>query len=102
NKIVKISFNVKNTGKRAGAEVAQVYIAPISPKVGRPVKELKAYQKINLQPGKTGKITLTLVARDFAYFDVDLHDFIADAGDYEILVGSSCQDIRLKGLCTLS
>lgn len=102
NKIVKISFNVKNTGKRAGAEVAQVYIAPISPKVGRPVKELKAYQKINLQPGKTGKITLTLIAKDFAYFDVDLHDFIADAGDYEILVGSSCQDIRLKGLCTLS
>lgn len=102
SKIVKISFQVKNTGKKAGAEVAQVYIAPISPRVGRPVKELKAYKKIKLQPGKTGKITLTLTAKDFAYFDTDIHGFIADAGDYEILIGASCEDIRLKGLCTLA
>ena len=102
SKIVKVSFTVKNTGKKAGAETAQVYIAPISPKVDRPVKELKAYKKIKLQPGKSGKVTLTLSPQDFAYFDTDIHDFIADAGDYEILVGASCEDIRLRGLCTLA
>ena len=102
SKIVKVSFTVKNTGKKAGAEIAQVYIAPIAPKVDRPVKELKAYKKIKLQPGKSGKVTLTLSPQDFAYFDTDIHGFIADAGDYEILVGASCEDIRLKGICTLA
>lgn len=102
SKIVKVSFTVKNTGKKAGAETAQVYIAPISPKADRPVKELKAYKKIKLQPGKSGKVTLTLSPQDFAYFDTDIHGFIADAGDYEILVGASCEDIRLKGICTLA
>lgn len=102
SKIVKVSFTVKNTGKKAGAETAQVYIAPIAPKVDRPVKELKAYKKIKLQPGKSGKVTLTLSPQDFAYFDTDIHGFITDAGDYEILVGASCEDIRLKGICTLA
>ena len=102
SKIVKVSFTVKNTGKKAGAETAQVYIAPIAPKVDRPVKELKAFKKIKLQPGKSGKVTLTLSPQDFAYFDTDIHGFIADAGDYEILVGASCEDIRLKGICTLA
>lgn len=102
SKIVKVSFTVKNTGKRAGAETAQVYIAPITPKIDRPVKELKAYKKIKLQPGKSGKVTLTLSPEDFSYFDTDIHAFIADAGDYEILVGASCEDIRLRGLCTLA
>lgn len=101
-KNVKLSFTVKNTGKKAGAEIAQVYIAPISPSVDRPVKELKAYAKVELTAGKSKKVSLTLTQQDFAYFDEHLHDFIADAGDYEILVGASCEDIRLKGIATLS
>ena len=99
---IKLSFTIKNTGKRIGSETAQIYIAPIAPKVDRPDKELKAYTKIKLAPGKSGKVTVTLKQQDFAYFDEDLHDFIADAGDYEILVGASCEDIRLKGITTLS
>lgn len=99
---VKLSFTVKNTGKKAGAEIAQVYIAPIAPKVDRPVKELKAYAKVELAAGKSKKVSLTLKQQDFAYFDEHLHDFIADAGDYEILVGASCEDIRLKGIATLA
>lgn len=101
-KNVKLSFTVKNTGKKAGAEIAQVYIAPISPSVDRPVKELKAYAKVELATGKSKKVSLTLTQQDFAYFDEHLHDFIADAGDYEILVAASCEDIRLKGIATLS
>lgn len=99
---VKLTFTVKNTGKRIGAEVAQIYVAPIAPKVDRPDKELKAYAKVELAPGKSRKVTITLKQEDFAYFDEHLHDFIADAGDYEILVGASCEDIRLKGIATLS
>ena len=101
-KHVKLSFTVKNTGKREGAEVVQVYVAPIAATVDRPVKELKAFDKVELAPGKSKKVTLTLRQEDFAYFDEHLHDFIADAGDYEILVGASCDDIRLKGIATLA
>lgn len=101
-KHVKLSFTVKNTGKIEGAEVVQVYVAPIAAKVDRPVKELKAFDKVELAPGKSKKVTLTLRQEDFAYFDEHLHDFIADAGDYEILVGASCDDIRLKGIATLA
>lgn len=99
---VKLTFTVKNTGKRAGAEIAQVYVAPIAPKVDRPDKELKNFAKIELAPGRSKKVSLTLKQEDFAYFDEQLHDFIADAGDYEILVGASCEDIRLRGIATLA
>ena len=101
-KNVKLSFTVKNTGKKAGAEIAQVYVAPISPSVDRPVKELKTYAKVELAAGKSKKVSLTLTQQDFAYFDEHLHDFISDAGDYEILIGASCEDIRLKGIATLA
>lgn len=99
---VKLTFTVKNIGRRAGAEVVQVYVAPIAPKVDRPDKELKAFAKVNLSGGRSKKVSLTLKPEDFAYFDVELHQFTADAGDYEILVGASCEDIRLRGLATLS
>ena len=99
---VKLTFTVKNTGKRIGSEVVQVYVAPIASKTDRPDKELKAYAKIELAPGKSRKVSLTLKQEDFAYFDEHIHEFIADAGDYEILVGASCEDIRLKGIATLA
>lgn len=99
---VKLNFTVKNTGKRIGSEIIQVYVAPIAPKVDRPNKELKAYAKVELAPGKSRKVSITLKQEDFAYFDEHLHEFIADAGDYEILVGASCQDIRLKGIAALA
>lgn len=100
-KDVKLTFSVKNTGKRAGAETVQIYIAPIAAQVDRPDKELKAFAKLELGAGRSQKITLTLKQEDFMYFDVQLHKFIAAAGDYEILVGASCEDIRLRGIATL-
>ena len=57
---------------------------------------------MELAAGKSKKVSLTLTQQDFAYFDEHLHDFIADAGDYEILVAASCEDIRLKGIATLA
>lgn len=101
-KNVKLTFSVKNVGKCAGAETAQVYIAPIAAKTDRPDKELKAFAKVELGAGRSKKISLTLKQDAFAYFDEDLHKFITDAGDYEILVGASSGDIRLRGIVTLS
>ena len=101
-KDVKLTFSVKNTGKLAGAEAVQIYIAPIAAQVDRPDKELKAFSKVELGAGRSKKISLTLKQEDFMYYDVQLRKFIADAGDYEILVGASCEDIRLRGIATLS
>lgn len=101
-KNVKLTFSIKNTGKCAGAEVVQVYIAPIAAQVDRPAKELKAFTKVKLDAGRSKKVSLTLKQEDFAYFDENLHKFIADTGDYEILVGASCEDIRLRGIAALS
>lgn len=99
--VLKVNFSIKNTGKKAGAEVVQLYIAPIAPKVERPARELKSFKKVKLLPGKSEKVMLTLTHQDFAYFDSSKHDFTVNTGDYEILVGASCEDIRLKGLFTL-
>lgn len=101
-KDVKLTFTVKNVGKRAGAEIVQIYIAPIAAQVDRPDKELKAFAKVELGAGRSKKVSLTLKQEDFMHFDVQLHKFIADAGDYEILVGASCEDIRLRGIATLN
>lgn len=101
-KDVKLTFSVKNTGKLAGAEAVQIYIAPIAAQVDRPDKELKAFSKVELGAGRSKKISLTLKQEDFMYYDAQLRKFIADAGDYEILVGASCEDIRLRGIATLS
>ena len=101
-KDVKLTFSVKNVGKRAGAEIVQIYIAPIAAQVDRPDKELKAFAKVELEAGRSKKVSLTLKQETFMHFDVQLHKFIADAGDYEILVGASCQDIRLRGIATLN
>ena len=99
---INLTFSVKNIGKRAGAEIVQVYIAPISARTTRPDKELKAFAKVGLGAGKTKKVSLTLKQEDFAYFDEALHKFVTDEGDYEILIGASCEDIRLRGIATLS
>lgn len=101
-KNVKLTFSVKNIGKRAGTETAQIYIAPIAAQVDRPDKELKAFAKVEVGAGRSKKISLTLKPEDFAYFDEQIHGFVADAGDYEILVGASSEDIRLRGIATLS
>lgn len=101
-KNIKLTFTVKNIGKRAGAEIAQVYIAPIAAKENRPDKELKAFAKVELGAGRSGKVSLVLKQKDFACFDEQLHKFITNAGDYEILVAASCEDIRLRGIATLS
>jgi beta-glucosidase len=93
---VTVTFTVTNTGKRAGAEVAQLYLGQQNPTISRPIRELKGFQKIFLQPGQSQKVTLKLNQRSFAYFNETTHQWDALAGNYGVFVGSSSQDSDLK------
>ncbi len=94
---VSVSFDLENTGSRAGAEVAQVYVADDTSRIDRPPKELKAFRKIMLQPGEKRRVSLDLNRDAFAYFDPEAHDWAVEPGAFTILVGSSSRDIRLQG-----
>ncbi len=100
--LYQISFDVTNTGTRAGTDVAQVYVSEPHAKVPRPAKELKGFARINLKPGETKTATVTLDGRAFSYYDGDAKKWRADAGEFQILVGGSSQDIQLHSGVTLS
>jgi beta-glucosidase len=91
-----VSVDVKNTGAVAGKEVAQVYVRDVQSTVARPEKELKAFQKVFLTPGETQTVTFTLDREAFWYFDTAKNAFVVEPGNFEILVGASSRDIRLK------
>jgi len=99
---IEVSFDVKNTGARQGAEAAQLYVGDSHASVPRPVKELKGFAKVDLKPGQTRRVTLTLDRRAFSFYDVNKKDWSAEPGDFAILVGSASDDIRLKGTFTLT
>ncbi len=94
---VTVSFDVKNTGSREGAEVAELYVGDAHASVPRPVKELKGFARVSLRPGETQHVTLHLNRRSFSYYDVKSHGWTAEPGEYAILVGSSSAQIELQG-----
>jgi beta-glucosidase len=96
-----MDFTVTNTGKVAGAEIAQVYVQPVNPPVPRPVKELKGFAKVALRPGETRPVNIRLGVKDFAYWDVKRHALHAAPGDYRILVGGVSDRIALRATVTL-
>ena len=93
---ISVSFDVKNTGNRAAAEVAELYVGDSHASVPRPIKELKAFAKVNLKPGETRRVTLTLDRRAFSFYDVKKKAWSAESGDFTILVGSSSDNIQLR------
>jgi beta-glucosidase len=90
-----VSFDVTNTGSRAGATVAQLYVGDPSAKVERPVKELKGYEKVRLEPGKSEHISLTLDPRSFAYWDTASNSWKVDPGKFVVYVGDSSENTPL-------
>ena len=98
---VSVTFTVKNTGGRFGAEVAQVYVADPS-SAGEPPKQLKGFRKIPLTPVQSGTVSLSLDPRAFATWDTGKHAWVVPGGQYRILVGSSSRDIRLQGTVNLA
>lgn len=93
---VKVSVDVKNTGNVAGKEVVQLYVCDKVSTVIRPVKELKEFAKVELQPGETKTVTFELGKRAFAYWSVELHDWHVESGEFEIMIGKSSRDITLS------
>jgi beta-glucosidase len=93
---VTAQFEIENTGSRAGAEVAQLYVHPEKPGVMRPEKELKGFKKVFLKPGEKQTLTIPLTQGAFAYFDPDKMGWIAEKGDFKILVGGSSRDLALQ------
>jgi beta-glucosidase len=93
---VDISLTVRNVGKVAGEEVVQLYIHDEFASTPRPVKELKGYQRVMLQPGETKQLTFHLPVDQLAYYDLD-SCLIVEAGRIEVMLGSSSEDIRLRG-----
>jgi beta-glucosidase len=99
---VTASVDITNTGKRAGEEVAELYIHDLHPQIDKPVRELKGFSKVALQPGETKTVQFTIHPRDLAYFDAANHQWKSDAGGYEIEIGASSRDIRQKSVVQLS
>jgi beta-glucosidase len=93
---IDIELDVKNTGLRAGAEVVQLYIHEDNPKIDRPVRELKRFQRIELKPGESKTVRFTLDRAAFSYWSAEKKGWVADPGTFEIQVGSSSRDIRLR------
>jgi beta-glucosidase len=92
----KVSFEIRNIGDRAGAEIAQLYVTAVQPAVARPVKELRGFAKVFLLPGESKRTSLSLDARSFAYFDSRISQWRTDPGRYVISIGASSRDLRLK------
>lgn len=93
---LKVKVDVTNTGKVAGKEVVQLYVRDVESTFARPEKELKAFEKIELKPGQKKTVTFTLDCEAFWYFDTAKDDWNTEAGEFEILVGTSSRDICLK------
>lgn len=91
-----VSFRIKNMGYRVGQEVVQLYVHPKKPRLHRPDKELKAFEKVLLQPEEEKEVCLQLSPRDFAYYDPDAGAYVIDSGEFDILIGASSRDIRLQ------
>ena len=93
---VRVTFVVKNTGRRAGAEVIQLYVHDGHSSVSRPDIELKGFEKVFLQPGEQKRVAFFLDERAFSYFDETTHRWKLDPGRFTILVNASATDNRLS------
>lgn len=93
---VDVSFKVKNVGDRSGYEIIQLYLRQKDSVVLKPEKELKAFEKVFLQPGEEKSISFCLETEEFSYYNTYLKEWHVESGEYDILIGASSQDIRLR------
>ncbi|QHN04192.1 family 3 glycosyl hydrolase [Granulicella sp. WH15] len=95
---VEVSFDLKNTGESAGSDVAQLYTHQRRSAVVQPIKSLRAFERVMLQPGETKRVQFTLPVSRLAFYDVRSKGFMVEPGGFDLQVGSSAEDIRLRGL----
>ena len=96
NDSITFTVNVKNTGKRAGAETIQLYIHDVKASVDRPYKELKGFQKVYLQPGESKDVNITINKQALSFYDETAASWKAEAGKFEALVGNASDQLKLK------
>ncbi len=94
---LRVRCRIKNTGIRSGKEAVQLYLGIRKSTELRPVKELRGFEKIRLEPGEERSVEFVLTGEDLAYYDEDIHDFRIETGEYTIGIGASSRDIRLEG-----
>lgn len=93
---ITISVQVSNTGSRDGAETVQLYIRDVKSSLPRPVKELKGFEKVDLKAGESKTVSFTIDKTALSFFDPDKHEWIAEPGDFEAIIGASSTDIKSK------
>jgi len=93
---LEVSFDVTNAGDRAGSDVAQFYSHQERSAVVQPIKSLRAFERVWLQPGDTKHVTFKLPVSQLAYYDVRSKGFVVEPGSFRLMVGSSSEDIRLR------
>jgi beta-glucosidase len=91
-----VSFDLQNAGSRAGSEVVQMYVHQAKSNVVQPIKSLRGFQRVTLNPGETRHITIALPASQLSYYDVVTRRFIVAPGMFNVMIGSSSDDIRLR------
>jgi beta-glucosidase len=99
---IQVSLSVQNTGNCAGQEVVQLYVHDVQSSLIRPDKELKAFEKVSLQPGEMKTVTFTLDREALSFYDPSQRQWLAEPGEFEVLIGSSARDIRLSGRIELT
>jgi beta-glucosidase len=102
NEELAVSFDVTNTGTRAGQETVQLYVRDERSRLARPEKELKGFAKVSLLPGETKTVALKLGMRSLAFFDDAKAAWVAEAGRFEVLIGSSSLDLRARATFVLN
>jgi beta-glucosidase len=90
----QVFVDVTNTGTRAGDEVVQLYTHQVASRDKEPLKQLRTFQRLNLLPGQTKTVRLTLPAKDLAHWDVTRSKWVVESSDYDVMVGSSASDVR--------
>lgn len=94
--MLTFTFDVTNTGKRAGAEVVQLYISDLKSSLPRPIKELKGFQKVYLQPGETKTVNIVVERSALSFYDDRIHAWTAEPGEFLVQVGNSSDNIYSK------
>ncbi|NQZ89605.1 MAG: glycoside hydrolase family 3 C-terminal domain-containing protein [Colwellia sp.] len=102
NETITVTAQVRNIGKVAGAEVVQLYLHDKKASVDRPIKELKGFDKVFLQPGETQQISIELTKRDLSFWDIKTNNWLAEPGDFEVQLGTSLDNILLKSVFNYS
>jgi beta-glucosidase len=102
NGLVSVRVDVRNTGRRAGEEVVQLYVRHLQSAVARPIQELRGFQRVALQAGERKTVEFSLPAKSLAHWDTNQHAFTVESGKVELRVGASSRDIRLRTAITIN